>query len=700
MTTNNLTWNLLLSATCCLALSLGELRKVHAADARTIRIHVAEDTEPSTVGILVDAPLKSCVALEEGPLTIDCQTGAIQLRPDVKLDHEFQPRHVQRFRLMELPQTDVAGAAFLKYLDDSGVSPDAIVAESHELIVQLYVTNCNETPQFTSHLSSLRIMRGARRAETSINWFCFDSDQDDSIHFELLRGHANWALDAMTGRILCQNCFALESVAETVVIRATDAQGEAVVVTQPMLYLAPPLPPLPTPPVAVESVAVTVQHKEADPTPPPAAFTEVIAPPAIDIVAVATTEESPMSTTDIAPPATENIQAATPTVVVATNPVSTAPMRNSVRNLPSLQVSAFTIIAAIACCLLLTGGAAGRAWYLYRVVQIRSSSSDTDDVLQKIESSKNFTLSDADMKLLLWGALALDPEDREATSELTEEDQDWSANTDFAGIEDYGLQSLPMDVLEATSRGFRLPASDRGTAHCILPDVADVHVDMNAEEHADTDEISQALAALAIDESVTESVNDSLFANAEFELPREAPRAESIINSSNSNEESTIEEWLRRVAPGYQALGRSPFTISNDFQLLDQVEELQSVTEEYRQRRVPDGYREQQRSELESFRQVAISATQFRLLEEEHAEQMKSWTSVAIAVLACMMVGAVCIERNWLGYSGALLGWPLIGVGSIILVRHLAGWIPVWRRLTELTTSLKGETTPAQNTVR
>ncbi|MCA9044917.1 MAG: hypothetical protein KDA69_11390, partial [Planctomycetaceae bacterium] len=290
---------------------------------------------------------------------------------------------------------------------------------------------------------------------------------------------------------------------------------------------------------------------------------------------------------------------------------------------------------------------------------------------------EQFAISDHEMKELLWGRLKFDEDLGNSSSEVSEGTTGSLSDANM-GVESTSLKPLPKEVIEAASREFRLSSfCEEG----ISPSAED---DANVEDE-ELDDITLALREL--DELGTRMLKTSKYGQGDvmaFALPdgaeetESASRRQSAVSVPMQRGESTIEEWLRRVAPGYGNSASDGFVDHTDELDFDSLDEGDRIAKE---RVVTEEYRRQLREEMESFRKVAISVAEIRILEEEDQEKKKSWSSVVAVAAGCLVIGGLCIVFNWFGQAANLLGWPAVGVGVLILIRHLAVWNAVWKRL-------------------
>ncbi len=683
------------------------------AAAAPLEIHVGELTTSGTVVGHLPVPEGTTIVrvmpLTAGPLEVNPQTGELRLKFDARLNFESCPQLEQTFEIWTQRQQDDSAEAFAGYLIESGTS--AIVVDElrqvrQQLMVRLLVDDQPEPPTLLSRSRYILRWNGLPLRTLPLAWQCVDPDHGDSLSFTLKSTGKQFVLNAQSGVLTATPpTRAIDAAEESQLqLRALDRSGQfnevcwhvlCIPAYQPVLAHQPVLAQV-TPPLPV--VADSAQPLEETTTPSPLS-------PALENNSTAAVQ--PVTT----PPMLEQVGATVGTAVqVAANAPAEGPhTNNSESTQRNLLVGSVKLIGTLTLFAFITVIAmllyAGR---FFRHRQPVGAPVEVEQVEPELKVHEGFELSNTEMQELLWGQLPLVMDtddvatDQLVAAALSSSVSDFSAVTEMERV---ALQPLPLAVREATSQAFRLPGPHAPRVSVPVPDAIPMttttavrqspEVETAAISEDEGDELARELAAL---EAANSMVGFRLEHPPATDEALQFQLDAAVIDKGSETEvgtstipfveagpagESTIEEWLRRVAPGFQSKDYELTQSTPDFQILNDLADVYTPPEDRRDRRLPDGYRDQQRTELEAFRQVAISATELRVLEEEHEEQTKSWTPVASTVLACLVIGTACIDFNWFGWTALIVGWPLVGVGSLILFRHLATWIPTRRRLAQ-----------------
>ncbi|MEZ5943084.1 MAG: hypothetical protein R3C18_16955 [Planctomycetaceae bacterium] len=639
------------------------------------------------IGLISVEPLAS------GPLTVDVPTGQVRLSATAELDFETRPVVQQQFRLIQKRKVDSVEQSFLEYLKDAGQgTPSEASQTSHVLTVTLHLQDAPEAPHGMSGNSPVTrwqfLHAGGSATQIPLAWHVFDQDAGDFLRFQLVGENPGLSIDEKSGLLQCE--ASSDSVAPNGVVRlkATDQSGLSTIITREVFTL------LPRPAAEVVAEAPTLVE------PPP---TELLDQPN-----VASTETEPTMSSTLLPTIDQHLPEPVETLAeedsarsvpavgkvdasVASHAASEDVVRVPLEEKPtSVETSSNqnransllgdALILGVVKSLVpfvAIPVALYAAFFIY--MRRRRPVAETVDELRIVEPNmEQFAISDHDMKELLWGKLNFEDELRSSASGLARAATD-SLSHPALGVESTTLKPLPKEVIEAASREFRLSSLDE-LGLSSSTDEEDTDVD-----DEELDDITLALREL--DELETKMLKSSRYGRGDvvaFSLPdgteevETTTRRQSAVSAPVQRGESTIEEWLRRVAPGYgNGTPESSEEHSDDldFDSLDEGDRIE------KERVVTEEYRRQLREEMESFRKVAISVAEIRILEEEDQEKQKSWSSVVAVAAGCLVIGGVCIVFNWFGQAAYLLGWPAVGVGMLILVRHLADWNAVWKRL-------------------
>lgn len=638
---------------------------------------VPESSGPGVIGRL-DLPnadqITAIRLITNGPCVVAAKSLEVSLLPGVMLDFESQSVISQQLDVTYRVAKDDVNKAFEEYLSQAGGTV-ADQVETLHVTLQLSVTDVQEPPQ-AQRLACSVIQGRESTGSIPFSWLTIDPE-GDSLTFELLGPTEPLSIDERTGAISLEREPENAEVVP-VRIRISDQHGGTAELTQTVLLWprAQPSVPAQQPDVAHTILANPQTHLAQPPTAPE---------PHVDQDSVAET--------------------LTATVPVESAPQSLGLDRNSTLNSQWIVVLISPLFAMLIGCIALM---LAIRWGINRFAAKQAPA---------MRISPEAELSQADLEELLWSQGPTDaPEPHRYDCEYSEADDDIAAASrqhafgllghDYSSELNAEWRASPKLAVchsfEIDAEEFASDSDDRAIEYAV-----DRAVDYAAQEQ-ESDEFARELDELdELDEHRTlhgfrlSENNDQTTSAADENDQSTASSVDELVAYANSSaqdvaSESAIEEWLRRVAPGFESPSSSSFRLSSNsfnlssqtFGLLDEIEEAQ-VAEQPRERVLPEGYREHLRNELESFRKLAISAAEIRMLEEEQEEQTKAWTPAAIAVVACGLTGLVCIWFNWFGMTAPLLGWPLIGVGAVILTRNIGSWLPLWLRLRRRSLSVR-----------
>lgn len=691
---------------CLFILTCGCLQNLHGEDEAavpTVSIRVYAPGQSATPlftlnreSLHPDLELRSLTG--EALVAFDVQQGTIRLLPD-RLD-DFGSNRLQTLEIVRPLKTseDPASAAFAEYLGQFGTPDDQSPPEKQETVLRLQLEFLPATAVWSTGTKAefTDVFPAAGHLSLPLSWMLAHQLESEQLRFELVAPDQQplVEIDPFSGLISLSPEFSARGT-EKLHVLVTDSSGrQRQLLVRCPLVLAPNSPVQSPPAIAGHELPV-----EADPSADPA-------------VALA---GEPHQAADTSETELQNQEPAEASLAVAPSaPQPAAPFNQPLPETADdssgddfwwqllASWGAFCLIAWILT--LLTSRWTNTQTRSHRRQRLQQREAETpasetalntvparaeaeDSVHDApesvaIELALPRELSDSELRELLYAHLPLEREAELSGLMVAEHapDEDGGSEeieSDWPPLTQSGCQSNFESTCGREAMAFVLPPAAVASAPARHESLRERDCDTNPALETYVD------AALQSNEQMLREI-DAAMAELEHDLQHlESGRTiEAVPPAEDVREESVIEEWLRRVAPGYSdpLLSASEMPALNSATGPDEVELQPFVLPKRRARGV---HRQQLRQELESFRELARSAAEVRIMEEEQEEHRKSWNLTGLLAAANVLLGLTLQTLGLFGKIPGYLGWPFLTVALGLLTRQAVVWYRSHKRLSE-----------------